>query len=77
MEATDPIDEPKKEETPQPDFVPNEEEINSFGDADEAIKEENYPSLSNQTQTGNATNNSALDIEPEGDGDDSLAHPND
>ena len=75
METTDPNNE-EKQDNKRPDFLKDESKTENFGDTDEAIKEENYPSNSNQTQTGAATNNSELDIEPEDDGDDSLAWKN-
>lgn len=71
METTDPKNQP--EETQLPDFVENDD-AKDFGDSDNPeFEQESFPQNGNQSQTGAATNNSKLDIEPNEDGDDSLA----
>ncbi|MFD0750016.1 hypothetical protein ACFQZS_07675 [Mucilaginibacter calamicampi] len=50
----------------RPDFLKNTPEVEGFGDeVDETLKQESHPDLGNQSQTGAATNNNGLDIEPE------------
>ncbi len=57
----------------RPDFLKDTPEIEKFGDeVDATFTDENYSDLGNQSQTGAATNNSDLDIEPESDGDESI-----
>ena len=75
METTDP--KKQQEETPLPDFV-EDTKAKDFGETDNPeFEQESFPQNGNQSQTGAATNNSKLDIEPHEDGDDSLAGADD
>lgn len=77
MQTTNP-QENNKEEEKLPDFVEQKDENTDFGDTDNAeAEQESFPDNGNQSQTGAATNNSKLDIEPNEDGDGSVVGPND
>ena len=67
-----------EEQDKRPDFLKDTPETEKFGDeVDETLTQESYPDLGNQSQTGAATNNSELYIEPEHDGDGSIVGTND
>lgn len=75
METTDP--KKQQEENELPDFV-EDTDAKDFGDTENPeFEQESFPQNGNQSQTGAATDNSKLDIEPNGDGDDSLAGTDD
>ncbi|MDT3405472.1 hypothetical protein [Mucilaginibacter terrae] len=72
------IDPKKQEENELPDFVETDTKAADFGETEHPeVEQESFPANGNQTQTGAATNNSKLDIEPNEDGDDSLAKTDD
>lgn len=73
------IDPKKEQEQPElPDFVEDDKKAADFGETEHPeVEQESFPELGNQSQTGAATNNSKLDIEPNEDGDDSLAKADD
>lgn len=57
----------------RPDFLKDTPELEKFGDeVDATFTDESYPDLGNQSQTGAATDNSELVIEPESDEDGSI-----
>jgi hypothetical protein len=71
MNTTDPK---KTEENQLPDFVETDTEAKGFGeDGKTEAEQESFPENGFQTTTTAATGNSDLDIEPNEDGDDSLA----
>ncbi len=72
METTDPK---KQEEINElPDFVKDKSEANNFGETtNKEAEQESFPENGSQSITGTSTDNSKLQIEPDKDGDDSLA----
>jgi hypothetical protein len=75
MNTTDPK---KPEETQLPDFVETNTEAKGFGDTDNTeAEQESFPDNGYQTITEATTGDTKLDIEPNEDGDGSIAGVND
>ena len=69
---------PKKDENQLPDFVETDTEAKGFGEtSNPEAEQENFPDNGFQSTTTAATGTSDLDIEPNEDGDDSLAKADD
>ncbi|RYY37312.1 MAG: hypothetical protein EOP46_03185 [Sphingobacteriaceae bacterium] len=65
--------ETEKQPDKTPNFVKDETHVDDFGNQSEAREQENFPELSGQPQTSVPKSDSETEIDPNEDGDHSLA----